>query len=204
MRSLGLGLGINKLGSLGSKFIAKFGTGLSAAYFLADLGSKRGTVDGVLNPVVQVQRTNLDLRAFTAIEYKIGILNEWVGTGAGDNGIISKWYDGSGNHYDAIQDTVADMPKIVNAGAMVANGVLFADLSTLIATSFAYQNGSVVAVVKSAIAGASSNYIYNGSTNSSPIHILGSRVSGQNMLFQGGTSCCWLFVRHTRYMVWRV
>jgi len=104
-------------------FVQRFGAGLSAAYFLADLGSKRGTVDGVLNPVVRVRRTNGDLRSFTANECKIGILNEWVGTGGSDNGLIAKWYDGSGNHRDLTQDTVANMPKIVNAGAMVRDAL---------------------------------------------------------------------------------
>jgi hypothetical protein len=111
--------------SFGSSFVSRFGTGLSAAYFLADLGSKRGTVDGVLNPVVRVRRdSDGGLRAFTANDITTGVLLAWVGTGGSDNGQIAKWYDGSGNHRDATQGTVNDMPKIVNAGAMVvdANG----------------------------------------------------------------------------------
>ena len=51
--------------------------------------------------------------------------------------------------------------------------------------SFAYSNGSVAAVVKASVAGGISRYIYNGSTNSSANHLLGSRSNGENLLFQG-------------------
>jgi len=105
----------------GQSFVQRFGAGLSAAYFLADLGSKRGTVDGAINPVVRVRRTNGDLRAFTANDISTGVLLAWVGTGGSDNGLVAKLYDGSGNHRDATQYTVADMPKIVNAGAVVVD-----------------------------------------------------------------------------------
>ena len=79
MRALGLGLGINKLGSLGSKFIAKFGTGLSAAYFLAGLGSQRGTVDSATNPVSRDRRDgDLTLRSFTAQQRGSGEMLTWA------------------------------------------------------------------------------------------------------------------------------
>jgi len=122
--------------SFGSSFVSRFGADLSAAYFLKDLGSKRGFVDGVLNPVVRVRRSNGDLRAFTANDITTGVLLAWVGTGGSDNGLVAKWYDGSGNHHDATQDTVGNMPKIVNAGALVAGGILFDGVNDFLPTSF--------------------------------------------------------------------
>jgi len=101
-------------------FVQRFGAGLSAAYFLADLGSKRGTVDGVLNPVVRVRRTNGDLSAFTAANVASGAMLTYVGTGGSDNGQTAKLYDGSGNARDQLQNTVADMPLSVSGGALVA------------------------------------------------------------------------------------
>jgi hypothetical protein len=102
-------------------FVQRFGAGLSAAYFLADLGSKRGFVHGVMNPVVRVQESvTSTLRSFTAPEFLNGTLLAWVRSfGTSADGLVYIWYDGSGNHRDLTQDTVANMPKIVNAGAMV-------------------------------------------------------------------------------------
>ena len=102
------------------KFVSRFGAGLSAAYFLADLGSKRGTVDGVSNPVERVRRTNGDLSAFTAANVASGAMLTYVGTGGSDNGQTAKLYDGSGNARDQLQNTVADMPLSVVGGALVA------------------------------------------------------------------------------------
>ena len=41
------------------------------------------------------------------------------------NGFVETWYDQSGNSEDAVQETAASQPKIVNAGALVANGLDF-------------------------------------------------------------------------------
>jgi len=113
--------------SFGSSFVSRFGNGLSAAYFLADLGSKRGFVHGVMNPVVRVQESvTSTLRSFTAPEVLNGTLLAWVRSfGTSADGLVYIWYDGSGNHRDATQDTVADMPKIVSAGTLVADGLNF-------------------------------------------------------------------------------
>ena len=43
-------------------------------------------------------------------------LLNFIGT---DTGYIAKWYDQSGNANDAVQDTAANMPVIVNLGALV-------------------------------------------------------------------------------------
>jgi len=68
--------------SFGSSFVSRFGAGLSATYFLADLGSKRGTVDSATNPVSR-DRRNSDggLRAFTAADIKSGTALDYVNNG---------------------------------------------------------------------------------------------------------------------------
>jgi len=142
---------IGDFGDFGDlSFVSRFGAGLSAAYFLADLGSKRGMVDGVLNPVVRVRRTNGDLRSFTANDITTGALLAWVGTGGSDNGLIAKWYDGSGNHRDATQDTVADMLKIVDAGVLVTQGgepSIWFDGDSFISYSGDFQVGTAASVI---------------------------------------------------------
>ena len=78
MRALGLGLSFNKLRALGVKFIANFGDNLAAAYFLKDLGSKRGAVDGAVDPVVRIRRDDGGLRAFTASDISGGAALSYV------------------------------------------------------------------------------------------------------------------------------
>jgi hypothetical protein len=77
------------------KFIQRFGTGLTAAYFLADLGSSRGTVDGVLNPVVRVRRSSDGgLRAFTAADIKSGTALDYVNNGTSALYNNAMYFDG--------------------------------------------------------------------------------------------------------------
>ena len=41
------------------------------------------------------------------------------------NGFVETWYDQSGNSEDAVQETSGNQPKIVSAGALVADGIDF-------------------------------------------------------------------------------
>jgi hypothetical protein len=43
----------------------------------------------------------------------------FTGTGALDNGFVTKWYDQSGNGRDATQTTSANQPQIVNSGSVI-------------------------------------------------------------------------------------
>ena len=124
-------------GRTGDFLIAK------AAYSLRSLGTRQATLvadgDTVARAngkyVVQVRRSSDDaLKSFTATEITDGTLLSFVGTGGSDNGFVYVWYDQSvtnqagdtatGNH--AVQATAASQPKIVNAGALVAdNGIDF-------------------------------------------------------------------------------
>jgi hypothetical protein len=119
MRSLGLGLGINKLGLLGSKFIAKFGADLSAAYFLADLGSKRGTVDSATNPVSRDRRdSDGGLRAFTAADIKSGTALDYVNNGT------SALY-GEAMYFDGVDDSVTANTTLLPATGNFSLSITF-------------------------------------------------------------------------------
>ena len=119
-------------GRTGDFLIAK------AAYSLRSLGTRQATLaatgdtvaraDGKF--VVQVRRSSDDaLKSFTADEVTDGTLLSFVGTGGSDNGFVKTWYDQSvtneagdtatGHH--AVQATAASQPKIVSAGALVAD-----------------------------------------------------------------------------------
>ncbi len=86
--------------SFGSSFVSRFGAGLSAAYFLADLGSKRGTVDSATNPVSRVLRdSDGGLRAFTAGDIKSGTALDYV-----NNGTTGLY--GNAMYFDGVNDKV--------------------------------------------------------------------------------------------------
>jgi len=86
--------------SFGSSFVSRFGAGLSAAYFLADLGSKRGTVDSATNPVSRVRRdSDGGLRAFTAADIKSGTALDYV-----NNGTTGLY--GNAMYFDGVNDQV--------------------------------------------------------------------------------------------------
>jgi len=97
------------IGGLLDKF-----TGAAAAYSLRAL-----SVD--TTNVVRVRRDSDNAEAdFTATEVGDGTLTAWVG--AGNDGLVTTWYDQSGNSNDATQATAASQPKIVDAGALVTDG----------------------------------------------------------------------------------
>jgi hypothetical protein len=71
---------------------------------------------------IEVRRTNLDVAdiGFTSTgELDTAALLAFTGTGALDNGFVTKWYDQSGNGRDATQATAVNQPQIVSAGSVI-------------------------------------------------------------------------------------
>jgi hypothetical protein len=93
-------------------------TGLLADYPGASAAfSLRQLISTWTGAVVEVRRSSDSATAdFTAAEVADSTLTTW--TGAND-GFVSKWYDQSGNGFDAIQTTEANQPRIVNSGTLV-------------------------------------------------------------------------------------
>ena len=96
-------------------------SGAAAAYSLRDLA-------GTDSNVVRVRRSSDNAeKDFTAKQINDGSLVVWVG--AGNDGLVSVWYDQSGSGGDAAQSVATKQPKIVDAGALVAEngkfGLLF-------------------------------------------------------------------------------
>ena len=90
--------------------------GAAAAYSLRSLSSAT-----LRSPVVRVRRSNDNAEQdFTAFEINNGALVAWVGSG--NDGLVTTWYDQSGNDNDATQTTAASQPKIVDAGVLVTEG----------------------------------------------------------------------------------
>lgn len=124
MPSLGLGLGLHKTTPLFSGLLDYYG-GAAAAYSLRALS--RGWLAG---DVVEVRRDvdgGGDIhKDFTASDITSGAMLAWVTEFSGTaNGTVSKWYDQSGNANDATQATTTAQPKIVDAGALVTDGLDF-------------------------------------------------------------------------------
>jgi hypothetical protein len=91
-------------------------SGAAAAYSLRRL---RGAYTG---SAIEVRRTNNDVAdiGFTSAgELDTTALLAFTGTGALDNGFITKWYDQSGNARNATQTTAANQPQIVSAGSVL-------------------------------------------------------------------------------------
>ncbi len=91
--------------------------GAAAAFSLRELTSAWAGL-----AVVEVRRAGGSPATadFTAAEVADGTLTTWTGV---NDGFVSKWYDQSGNGFNATQATTGDQPKIVNAGTLVtANG----------------------------------------------------------------------------------
>ena len=74
--------------------------------------------------MVDVRRSSDDTEAsFTAAEVAGSTMVDWVGVG--NDGHVTKLYDQSGNDNHAVQATPASQPKIVDGGALVAEGLKF-------------------------------------------------------------------------------
>jgi hypothetical protein len=71
---------------------------------------------------IEVRRTNNDVAdiGFTSTgELDTAALLAFTGTGALDNGFVTKWYDQSGNARNATQVTALSQPQIVSAGSVI-------------------------------------------------------------------------------------
>ena len=71
---------------------------------------------------IEVRRTNLDVAdiGFDGFgNLDTAALLAFTGTGALDNGFVTKWYDQSGNGYDATQSTALNQPQIVTSGSVI-------------------------------------------------------------------------------------
>jgi hypothetical protein len=74
---------------------------------------------------IEVRRTNLDVAdiGFTSTgELDISALLAFTGTGALDNGFVTKWYDQSGNGRNATQTLALNQPQIVSSGSVLILG----------------------------------------------------------------------------------
>jgi hypothetical protein len=106
------------IGSQVTQFVGllDFYPNAAAAYSLRRL---RGGYSG---SAIKVRRTNLDEMdiGFDALgNLDTSALLSFTGTGALDNGFVTKWYDQSGNANDATQSTASRQPQIVIAGSVI-------------------------------------------------------------------------------------
>jgi len=105
-----------RLNSVGESAL-QIASGATAAYSLRSLtgGDPR---------VVRVRRSNDDAEQdFTVSEINSGALVAYVGSG--NDGLVTTWYDQSGNGRNATQTTTANQPKIVNSGSLLNDGLTF-------------------------------------------------------------------------------
>ena len=110
---------------------------------------------------IRVRRTNLDEAdiGFTSTgELDTSALLAFTGTGALDNGFVTKWYDQSENSFDCSQTTALFQPLIVSSGSVITiNGIgglkpsILFDGSNdfLTRTNFSFINYSMFSVQKS-------------------------------------------------------
>jgi len=85
--------------------------GAAAAYSLRKLRA------GYSGPCVRVRRSSDNAEQdFTASQITDGTLVSFCGTG---DGLVTTWYDQSGNSNDATQTTASEQPRIVTAGVLV-------------------------------------------------------------------------------------
>jgi hypothetical protein len=88
----------------------------AAAYSLRKLRS------AYTGDAIEVRRTNNDVTdiGFTSTgELDTAALLAFTGTGALDNGFVTKWYDQSGNANNATQTTALNQPQIVSSGTIL-------------------------------------------------------------------------------------
>lgn len=109
-----------RLNSVGESAL-QIAPGATAAYSLRSLtgGDPR---------VVRVRRSNDDAEQdFTVSDINSGALVAFVGSG--NDGLVTIWYDQSGNDRNATQTTINSQPKIVSSGSLLANGLTFDGLN---------------------------------------------------------------------------
>jgi hypothetical protein len=108
-------------GIFGSQIVQA--TGLLAEYpGAAAAYSLRQLTTAYTGSAIEVRRTNNDVAdiGFTSTgELDTAALLAFTGTGALDNGFVTKWYDQSGNGYNATQTTALNQPQIVSSGSVI-------------------------------------------------------------------------------------
>jgi len=90
-----------------------------------------------------------DEEDFTASGISSGALVDFVGSG--NDGFVETWYDQSGNGNDAVQATAANQPKIVNAGALVADNGIDLDGSQFLQADSVSGMGATVSMITASV-----------------------------------------------------
>jgi hypothetical protein len=157
-------------------------SGAAAAYSLRLLRS------AYTGSAIEVRRTNNDVAdiGFTSTgELDTAALLAFTGTGALDNGFVTKWYDQSGNGRDATQATAINQPQIVSSGSVITkngkpsiefygndwlanstNGVLRLDLRTHFYVIEETTSTDFAAIVSySPLSGNDNNNFFAGNVN---------------------------------------
>ena len=137
---------------------------------------------------IEVRRTNLDVAdiGFTSTgDLDTAALIAFTGTGALDNGFVTKWYDQSGNAQNATQTTALNQPQIVSSGSVILqNGkptLSFNGTSQrfdMPSISINFDNLTIIGVLKSnngqtngfAFANPDTNRLYMGYTAASTLY----------------------------------
>jgi hypothetical protein len=110
-------------GIIGSQIVQATGLlaeypGAAAAYSLRQLNT------AYTGSAIKVRRTNndeLDIGFDSNGELDTAALLAFTGTGALDNGFVTKWYDQSGNARDVVQAIALNQPQIVDSGSVLTN-----------------------------------------------------------------------------------
>jgi hypothetical protein len=108
-----------------------------------------------VTPINAQLRVNLQKGAassFTGNGSDVLYLRDITVTQVTSDGFVETWYDQSGNSNDAVQLTAAEQPKIVSAGALLADGLTFdgSDDSMTTTSAISSTNIAIACVSKSA------------------------------------------------------
>jgi hypothetical protein len=148
------------------------------------------------DPVVRVRRdSDNSEQDFTAQEIINGTLTTFTGTGGGNNGLVTIWYDQSANNNNATQTTTSNQPSLVLGGVInLDNGrpcINFDGNSQYFLTNdYAVEMSTNEASVFSVINSVSNGYIL---TEGDRINVPGSNYSS-NFILGGvaGSHILWL------------
>ena len=97
----------------------------AAAYSLRSVNSN------YTGSVVRVRRSSDDAEKDFS---DVSLIADWVGSG--NDGYVTTWYDQSGNGNNATQSTASSQPKIVDAGALVSDGIDFDGVDDFLDTGY--------------------------------------------------------------------